>query len=100
MFITRAGTYARSSLWRSANIRRSADSTAPGVVSSSRQTSSMALQPPPAVGGDQRAGRLRAGGPRGVGVQGLVVGGPRLQDRVDDRPLRDHLVVAGEERGL
>ena len=62
MFITRAGTYARSSLWRAANMLRSAASTAPGVVSSSRQTSSIAYSP------RQRCGAISASAASGPAV--------------------------------
>src|SRR5947208_17003176 len=84
---------------------RSAASTLLGVVSRSRQTSSlMARRPsqpaPRAALADQLLG---LGRPRGTGL----VGGhrrlallPRVEDRVDDRPLPDDLVVAREERRL
>src|SRR3954463_2931181 len=99
MFITRAGTYARSSLKRSTNMRRSAASMRVGVVSSSRQTSSIALEPPPPARGDQLVRRLRPRGPGRVLVQRhVVVVMPGRQDRVDDRPLGVDLVVAGEQR--
>ena len=72
MFITRAGTYARSSLWRWANIFRSAASIAPGVVSSSRQTSSMARALASGAGAISSSAAVRPAGAGRVGVQRLV----------------------------
>ena len=61
MFITRAGTYARSSLWRCGEHACAAPPrSAPGVVSSSRQTSSMARAP---ASGAARSARRRPPGP-------------------------------------
>src|SRR4051794_8766105 len=84
---------------------RSAASTLPGVVSRSRQTSSLMRrrpsQPAPrAALAEEVLGLGRPGGAGLIGRQRRLALLPRLEDRIDDRPLPDDLVVAREERRL
>src|SRR3954452_20213175 len=99
-FSTRAGAQAPSRAYCSCNSWRMAESMAPGVVSCSLHMPAASVKasdrPPLVAGLEQRVGLRRARGARRVLHQRGVALPPRLEDRVDDPPLRLDLVVAGE----
>src|SRR4051812_40824001 len=97
MFSVRAGTYPSCSWCFCTTRSRNAASTLPGVVSCALQTASDRA-PLIASGTEDPVGLLRALASGLVLVDRLVVLGPRLEDRVDDLPLRLDLVVAREQR--
>src|SRR5688500_20309316 len=98
-FSTRAGT-ARSSLWRSASITRSAASIRDGVVSSSLQSASVIRSnaAPAVLAEQERLGLLR---PLRAGLvpRDVAVERPPLQDGIDDPRSEERRVGTGGRRG-